>query len=175
MSRLKFVTEYVIWTEEQCDCGQFSDESKFNLFGYDGRKFFRSPTERYLLQCSKSRVKFGGSVMVFCMISATGTGTLVRLHGKINTTVYKEILKKHVPNLRTTIYQPAVFMQDNAQCHTAKSVKTFLSAHDDTVMELPAQSPDMNPIENEWKLLNERVKEKNPRNVEELWTNLKGE
>ena len=66
-------------------------------------------------------------------------------------------------------------MQDNAPCHTAKSVKTFLSEEDVTVMEWPAQSPDMNPIENVWKLLNERAKEKNPRNVEELWTNLKGE
>ena len=42
-------------------------------------------------------------------------------------------------------------------------------------MEWPVQNPDMNPIENIWKLLNERAKEKNPRNVEELWTNLKGE
>ena len=33
----------------------------------------------------------------------------------------------------------------------------------------------MNPIENVWKLLNERAKKKNPRNIEELWTNLKGE
>ena len=32
-----------------------------------------------------------------------------------------------VPNLRTAINQPAVFMQDNAPCHTAKSVKTFLN------------------------------------------------
>ena len=84
-------------------------------------------------------------------------------------------MKKHVTNLRTAINQPAVFMQDNAPCHTAKSVKTFLSEEDVTVMEWPAQSPDMNPIENVWKLLNERAKEKNPRNVEELWTNLKGE
>ncbi len=30
-------------------------------------------------------------------------------------------------------------------------------------------------IENVWKLLNERAKEKNPRNVKELWTNLKEE
>ena len=42
-------------------------------------------------------------------------------------------------------------------------------------MEWPAQSPDMNPIENVSKLLNERAKQKNLRNVEELWTNLKGE
>ena len=66
-------------------------------------------------------------------------------------------------------------MQDNAPCHTAKSVKTFLSEEDVTVMEWPAQRPDMNPFENIWKLLNERAKEKNPRNVEELLTILKGE
>ena len=42
-------------------------------------------------------------------------------------------------------------------------------------MEWPAQSPDMNPIVNVWKLLNERAKEKNARKVEELWTYLKGE
>ena len=66
-------------------------------------------------------------------------------------------------------------MQDNAPCHTAKSVKIFLSEEDVIVMEWPAQIPDMNPIKNVWKLLNERAKKKNPRNVEELWTNLKGE
>ena len=59
-------------------------------------------------------------------------------------------------------------MQDNALCHTAKSVKTFLSEEDVTVMKWPAQSPDMNPIV--WKLLNERAKEENPRNIKELWT-----
>ena len=106
----------------------------------------------------------------------TGTGPLVRLYSKINATVYKEILKKHVvPNLRNAIDQAAIFMQDNAPCHTAKSVQTFLSEENVTVMDWPAQSSDMNPIENIWKLLNERVNEKNPRNVEELWTNLKGE
>ena len=81
-------------------------------------------------------------------------------------------MKKHVPNLRTVTNQPAVFMQDNTLCHTAKS---FLSEEDITVMEWLAQSPDMNPIENVWKILNERATEKNPRNIKELWTNLKGE
>ena len=41
-------------------------------------------------------------------------------------------------------------MQDNASCHTAKSVKTFLSEEGVTVIEWPAQNPDMNPIENVW-------------------------
>ena len=113
--------------------------------------------------------------MVFGMISAAGTEPLFRLHDKINATLFKKILKKHVPHLRTAIYQPGVFMQDNALCHTAKSVKTFLSEEDVTVMEWLAQRPDMNPIEEIWKLLNKRAEERNPGNVEELWTNLKGE
>ena len=58
-------------------------------------------------------------------------------------------------------------MQDNI----AKSVKTFFSG-DFNVMGWLSQRPDMNPIE---KLLNEKAKEKNPINVEELWTNLNGE
>ena len=74
--------------------------------------------------------------MVFGMIYASGTGTLVRLNGKINATVYKEILKKYVlPNLRTAINHPMVFMQGNTLCHIAKSVKTFLSEEDVSVME----------------------------------------
>ena len=114
--------------------------------------------------------------MVFGMISAAGTGLLVRLLDKINSTVCKEILNKHVvPNLRTAINQPVVFMQDNALYHTAKFVKTFLSEENVTVIVWPAQTPGMNPIENVWKLLNERAKEMNPRNVEELLSNLKGE
>ena len=70
--------------------------------------------------------------------------------------------------MRTAINQPAVFIQDNSPCHRAKSVKTFLSEEEVIVMECPAHSLDMNPIENVWKLLNETVKEKNPRNFEEL-------
>ena len=84
-------------------------------------------------------------------------------------------MKHFVPNLRTAINQPAVFLQDNAPCHTAKSAKTFLSGEDVTVMKWLAQSPDMNPIKNVRKLLYKKPKEKNPRNVEELWTNLKGD
>ena len=54
-------------------------------------------------------------------------------------------------------------MQDNALYHSAQSVKTFLSEEDVYVIEWPAQSPDMNPIENVWQLLIERAKKKKHR------------
>ena len=59
-------------------------------------------------------------------------------------------------------------MLNNALCYTAKSVKTFLSEEAVIAIKWPAQSPVINPMESVWRLLNERAKEKNPRNVEEL-------
>ena len=94
-------------------------------------------------------------MIVFGMISTDGTKPLVMLQGEINATLYKAILIKHiVPNLRRAINQTYAFMQDNAPCYSAKSVKTIISEEDVTFMEWPAQSPYMNDIENVWKLLN---------------------
>ena len=75
MSRLKFNTKHVVWTEEQWDCVYFSDESKFDLFGCDKRRFVRpSPKKWYSPQCTKSSIKFGGGrMMVFGIISADST------------------------------------------------------------------------------------------------------
>ena len=175
LARKKFAIEHVTWTENQWNCVYFSDESKFNLFGSDERRYVRrSVTERYSPKCIKRSVKFGGgSVMVFGMISAAGPGPLVRLHGRINAAVYKEMLRQHVlPTLRFAADQPAIFIQSNAPCHTAKSIMTSFNEENLTVMDWPAQSPDMNAIENVWKLLNERSKNRNPSNVDELWTYL---
>ena len=90
MSRLKFASEHVI-----LDCVHFSDESKFNLFGCNGGRFVRlSLKKRYSPRCTIRSVNFGGgSVMMFGIFSIAVTGLLVRLQGKINATVYKEILK----------------------------------------------------------------------------------
>ena len=73
----------------------FSDESKFNLFGSDGKRFVRRKNGEHLSPlCVKKTEKFGvGSVMG--MISSVGVGPIVRFHGKINSSVYKELLLQH--------------------------------------------------------------------------------
>ena len=177
-ARLAFAEEHVVWTEENWSKVHFSDESKFNLFGSDGKHYVRRQTgERLNPKCVKKSVKGGGgSVMVWGMFSAAGVGPLIQLHGRVNANVYQNLLRQHVvPPLRSSPNQPAIFMQDNAPCHTAKRVKQFLETENIEIMKWPAQSPDLNPIENLWKILGDKVMAKKPTTVTELWKRLEEE
>ncbi len=177
-ARLAFAQQHVVWSDEKWQTVHFSDESKFNLYGSDGRQYVRrGKGETLSPKCVKSSVKFGwGGVMVWGSISAEGVGRLVRLEGRVNAGVYKALVEEHVlPVLRGAVNQPAIFQQDNAPCHKAKSVLDVFRRENINVMDWPAQSPDLNPIENVWKVLGERSKARNPKTKEELWLALKKE
>ncbi|KAI5085750.1 hypothetical protein C0J45_24213, partial [Silurus meridionalis] len=154
----------------------FSDESKFNLLS-NGKHYVRRQTgERLNPKCVKKSVKSGGSVMVWDRLSAAGVGPLIQLLGRVNANIYQNLLQQHmVPSLRSSPSQPAVFMQDNAPCHTAKQVKHFLKPENIEIMTWSAQSPDLNPVENLWKILGDKVMAKKPTTVSELWRRLEEE
>ena len=84
--RLKWAQERVYWSLTGWHKIIWSDESKFNLFGSDGRIYVRRRVgEEYLPQCVQQTVKFGGgSVMVWGCISCDGIGPIV---------IFKKILK----------------------------------------------------------------------------------
>ena len=136
----------------------FSDESKF-LFGSDGKKFVRRKNGECLSpQSVKKTVKFGGCVMGCRMISSVGVAAIVHLHGNINASIYKELLRQHVlPHLHKGTVETPIFMQDNVPCHKAKIVLSFLEEEEIAVIDWLRQSPDMNPLENVWKIIGEKL------------------
>ena len=98
--------------------------------------------ERLSAKCTKKTVKFwGGSVMVFGMFSSQGTTPLVRLQTRVNAQIYKNIDQDHVvPIIQNSGFDRATFMQDNAPCHKAKVVMSYLSEQDFEIMDWPPQT-----------------------------------
>ncbi len=67
----------------------------------------------------------------------------------------------------------SIFRQDLAPVHTAKSTKSWLNDHGVGVLDWPANSPDLNPIENLWGIVKRKMRNKRPKNTDELKATVK--
>ena len=57
-----------------------------------------------------------------------------------------------------------VLQEDNDPKHTSKWAKQWRQQKNVTRMDWPAQSPDLNPIENIWAVMKVRVAQRKPQN-----------
>ena len=76
----------------------FSDESNFNLFGSDERRYcWKKSRECFLDQHVQSTIKHGrGSIMVWDCMSWEGVGKLHLIEGMMDKYVYCNILEMEV-------------------------------------------------------------------------------
>ena len=87
--------------------------------------------------------------------------------------LYKSILKEHLlPSAQkcfhTKTYRSWTLLQDCDPKHKSKLLENYLNKKQINVLWNPPQSPDLNPIENVWKLLKDLVQQKNPKNLKDL-------
>ncbi len=71
----------------------------------------------------------------------------------MNAEKYKSILREDFlpePTMLIDAGHSVKLMHDNAPCHSARSIKAFLSETGVEFLNWPAYSPDLNPIEKLW-------------------------
>ncbi len=163
---LTWAKEKKNWTVAQWSKDLFSDESKFCIsFGTQGPRVWRKGGEGHRPSCSKSSVKFPQSVMIWGAMSSAGVGPLSFFKTNVTAPVYQEILVHFMLPSADQPFKDADFIlqQDLTPGHTATSTKRWLNDHGVGVLDWPANSPDLKPIENLWGIVKRKMRNKRPK------------
>ncbi len=98
---------------------------------------------------------------------------LVPIEHRLNATVYLSIVADHVHPFMTIVYHLLMyFQQDNASCQNAQIISDWFLEHDNefTLLKCPPQSPDLNPIEHLWDVVEREIHimDVQPTNLQQL-------
>lgn len=120
-------------------------------------------------------------VMVWGAVSARGKFLLVRipqgetLKAESYIRLLEENLLPDLPVIFPAKFRP-VILEDGAPAHAAKVTNSWYQNNGVVkIPDFPPNSPDLNIMENVWKLLGDKVAARSATNLDELWTALQEE
>ena len=131
----------------------FPTKKKFNLDGPGGFKYYwHDLTKKDSI--AMSRNFGGGTVMVWAAFCFHGKTPICFITAKMNARNYEDLLEDILIEFSEGLpTENWIFQQDNAAIHTARSVKQWFQEKNIRVLDWPARSPDLNPIEILWGIL----------------------
>jgi len=168
--RIAFADGYSRWTEDDWSRVMFSDETHFYL-GHHGKEYVQRPVgaaldPKYTLKTERLE----GKVSLWGCICAGGLGHAELYVDSLDARKYQSILSLNLVSSARQFWPKGQwwFQQDNATPHTAATSQVWFHNHGVDLIDWPAWSPDLNPIENLWNDLKRRVYAHHAQTMEEL-------
>jgi transposase len=173
--RVLWCKERVNWSKEDWRKVLWSDESPFHMRNNGKRRVWKFSNEGFHESHYTGTVKHDQKINVWGCFSYTGVGRIKLVNGLMDGKQYVSILRTSMlPSARELfdiddIDEDWIFQQDNDPKHTSAIASDFFDNQQINVMEWCPYSPDLNPIENLWAILKQRIVTRKCNTVEELW------
>ena len=164
-ARIKWAMMHKNWTLNQWSKVAFTDEASFTVRPMRNRlKVWRHRGKGMLPNNIVPTFKSGyQTISVWGCFSMHGRTPPVGTIGSFTSATYRVIIDNHIIPFIYDIHggtNEFILQEDNCGPHRAKNIATYLANEDVARMEWPPQSPDLNPIENVWGLMKNRLRKR---------------
>lgn len=159
-ARLVWARDHINWLLPQWRNVLFSDESRFGLTSDSRRmRVWREPGRAARLTFATEVVPFQGGTEMFWGGIMYGRRTrLIHIPQTLTGDIYLEnVIRPIIQPMREELGENFIFMDDNARPHRARRVQNVLEEAHVQRLDWPANSPDMNPIENVWDMIGRAI------------------
>ena len=157
-SRLEFCKENVVFTDE---------ESVY--FVSSGKQRWVSPREAY----ERTKTKYSKKLHVWGAFSSKGLIELQNFENNKDSQKYIEILEKSKDQLNELHPNRYILLCDNDSKHRSEIFLDYYIQNDIKLLEWPAYNPDLNPIENIWANIKNKLGARVYNNKDTLETDIK--